>query len=329
MPLDAWHAVQGRTEFRNLLLGNGASCAVSPRFGYATLYRVAEQRGLLQPEDVALFQQFGTTNFEGILVHLSNARRVLESLGSATNVLRERYASVARTLGRAVAATHVRWVDCETKLESLGNALGAFQRVFSTNYDLLAYWSIMRVGEAVGFRDLFFDGNTFNPRNIVVQAGRPSLMFLHGAIHLRQTADGLTRKRAQQGATLLEQFEADAVAHPNEVPLIITGGNAGEKLRAIRSSDYLNHCYDLLGQEGSGLCVFGHSFSDVDQHITDRICANDNITDVAVSIYVRGVAPVVVDERVATVRRQLEGKQVHCFDSSTHPLGDQALAVND
>lgn len=322
MPLESWEDIQTNAPFHHLLLGNGASCAVSRCFCYDTLYDVALTNGMFTPQGLRLFEELRTTNFEMALGHLSKARLVLQCLGQGTQEVDACYTAVGRTLARAVAATHVPWVDCEGVLEAYQAVLGSYTRVFTTNYDLLPYWACMYGGNRFGFRDLFFNGTDFDPSNTDIRDGAPGMFFLHGALHLRQTARGSTVKRMQAGATLLTQFEQDEVAHPTDVPLIITGGDADDKLRGILASSYLHHCYRRLGRLRGSLCVFGHSFADCDKHITDCFKDNTELRTIAVSVYAQNRSNVAIEAEKARLMERLhaDGRRVCFFDSATHPL---------
>ena len=68
--------------------------------------------------------------------------------------------------------------------------------------------------------------------------------------------------------TLLGSFAINnTIKTLDDVPLFVTEGPTQDKLKTIRSSDYLSFCYDQLLGHGDGLCIFGHALGEQDSHI--------------------------------------------------------------
>src|SRR5690606_10460737 len=108
-----------------------------------------------------------------------------------------------------------------------------YHSVYSTNYDLLAYWAVMHAPEH--FDDRFGELATFDPHAPAAKATR--MLYLHGGMHLVKNLDGSVRKLLSSGSTLLGSFAINAL---DDVPLFICEGSSEEKLKIIRSSDYLS-----------------------------------------------------------------------------------------
>ena len=71
-------------EWKNLLLGNGFSINIWSRFGYGTLFEVAQMEEIdhhLTAQSLALFNHVGSANFEDVLRILYHAKLVDEQLG--------------------------------------------------------------------------------------------------------------------------------------------------------------------------------------------------------------------------------------------------------
>lgn len=68
-----------------LLLGNGASIAVSPTFGYGSLLSHARGAGTLKEDVQRLFDFFGTSDFELVLRIVWQTSNVNRSLQIPTN----------------------------------------------------------------------------------------------------------------------------------------------------------------------------------------------------------------------------------------------------
>lgn len=73
------------------------------------------------------------------------------------------------------------------------------------------------------------------------------------------------------------------------MPLFVNEGPSADKLKTIRSSDYLSFCYGKLLGHGEGLCIFGHALGEQDNHIVHALRqAKPQL--VAISIYPRSKA---------------------------------------
>ena len=98
--IESWEVVKERHPWTGLLVGNGASLAVWPQFGYTSLYSRAcssKQKPSLTADDQQLFQALESTgNFESVLSALSTSELVCKtlSLEHAYQSLRERHQSI-------------------------------------------------------------------------------------------------------------------------------------------------------------------------------------------------------------------------------------------
>jgi hypothetical protein len=110
------------------------------------------------------------------------------------------------------------------------------------------------------------------------------------------------------------------------VPLFINEGTVQEKLKTIRSSDYLSFCYEqLLSHEGA-LCIFGHDLGTQDQHLVDAIRQSRPAT-LAISVSGRSDGFIRQQKRRYSQLFDGSGVQLKFFAARTHPLGDPALSV--
>ena len=75
-----WDELVAEYRRGTILLGNGASIAVSPRFAYGSLLEHAQQNGLLTEDVGRLFDFFDTQDFELILRLVWQASNVNRSL---------------------------------------------------------------------------------------------------------------------------------------------------------------------------------------------------------------------------------------------------------
>jgi len=127
-----------------LLLGNGGSRAVWSGFNYASLFEDAKAHsGGFTADDLAVFSSLKTESFEQVLQALRTTVSTMWNLDrAAARRAHACYDSIREQLFRAVSRVHVDWSLCELSgvLGSIGAALHQYGVVFSTNYDLLAYW---------------------------------------------------------------------------------------------------------------------------------------------------------------------------------------------
>lgn len=324
--LSSWGEVARRAGWRALLFGNGLSQSVWRGFCYDSLYEQACQAGRLQRQDLGLFAQLGTSNFEVVLAALNAARTALRAFDSDGRVVDGHYRRLQRALGATVRASHVRrqYVPDQI-LASIKAVMLRHDVVFTTNYDLLAYWA-MGYEEAYGhLADLFWSTGAHGPcqfdaANARLREGATPLYYLHGALHLVVHGDGTSRKLTRTPPeTLLDKFEAPIEADPRARPLLVTEGAAKEKLRAIRDNAYLSHAYRKLCACELPLVVFGSSLGPGDRHLVAAINAHPE-RPVAVSIMAGLDRP----ERFALeaqFRGRLQTHDLFFFDCTTHPLG--------
>lgn len=313
-------------ESPSLLLGNGASRAVWDGFSYESLFDLAvDAMGhRLTDADLSLFHEFESTDFETILGAVHTARRVLSAIGGPPRDLEERYISIQLALRDAIGESHVPWNRLtEEILAELRSNYRKFARIYTTNYDLLTYWAVMSVPpDGSDFVDFFWaGGNYYDPWDVEVwYSTATQIFFPHGAIHLRRTSDGRTRKQVSHGGEgLLAAFQVPFTS--GETPLFVTEGAASEKERVIRSSDYLSFVLDEMSRDEQPLVVLGHGLGDQDLHVARAVATPVGRT-VAVGMRQPGA-----QLKKLHYARVLPGADLLFFDSTTHPLTSPKLRV--
>jgi hypothetical protein len=315
-----------------ILLGNGASRAVWEKFAYNSLFDLACQPSRdnhLTSEDVDLFQAMdSTTNFELVLSSLAVARRVNGLLGIETGKIERRYNSVRLALIQAVRDIHVPYdhVSEETK-RIIADTLSQHRQIFTTNYDLLPYWSTMN-SDRTKWKDCFWNaGCSFNILNCDSWDETTQIYYLHGALHLYHRPYGPTCKivGSDEDGNILSQFDVGE----DKIPLFISEGTSEQKMQAINSNDYLTHAFRTFCNCDRELVVFGHGLDSThDDHIVRAIAKMKPWKGVAVSIYPGDEAA------VTALMRRLENvwdrkTKLRFFDSTTHPLGAPQLQIRE
>ena len=333
MPIDAdlpvFDSLTG--PWTGILIGNGASRAVSSGFAYQSLFTVAQQASLSNPltvNGVSLFEAFDTTNFERVLSYLISARLINGILGVDIGPISTAYQSVRTALIQAVHAVHIQWEAIpEDTLLKIRAALKSYKFVYSTNYDLIAYWAVMK--DQTGFVDYFF-GPLFDASNTEVWGEDVTrLMFLHGALHLCRTNRGTLKRAGSWGGNILETFGDPVPDYPSAVPLFVSEGSSENKLASIRSNDYLSFVYGEFVSHSGGLVIVGQSLEPAhDQHLINAIRGRRG-RRLAVAIYRGSRTDIeIMNEKTSWLAR-FDGYDfsIDFFDSTTHPLGAPDLFV--
>lgn len=322
-----------------LLLGNGFSVACNPIFRYSSLYEAAVAAGLSDRAQ-AVFKRLGTTNFEGVMKLLEDSHWVARNYGLTQSTSESEMLAdvevIKRTLIAAVASNHLAHSGCVSDLQKqyASAFLAPFQAVFTTNYDLLAYWVSMS-GSKVLFQDGFREDDADREAPYVVFSERlgrnRGLLYLHGALHLH-LAHGELRKhcwsRTHRPLTQLVREGLDA----GNYPLFVAEGSAEQKLEQIQRVGYLWYCLDKLARIQSPLVVYGHSLGPSDQHIVDILIKNTDLATIYIGVHggngseasrsLRSVAERMIASRRTLIERRERGKplSVAFFASESAPV---------
>lgn len=324
--LEDWNTLNSRIGFPELLIGNGASLAVWRKFAYFSLFDEAQttRNRPLSASELSVFRALDTSNFEQVLSALKNSIRVNAALAINSSSPRHRYFAIKEALIHAVRSVHIPWSLMQAgHLARINSALRQYQTVYSGNYDLLNYWAVMQAPEA--FDDMFRGAEaTFDPGNCQHHGNATRLLYMHGGMHLVKNIDGSTRILNSSESTLLASF---AINQLGDIPLFVNEGSSADKLKAIRSSDYLSFCYSQLAQPKDRLCIFGHSLGAQDQHLIQAL-QQAGLKTLAISIYPHN--PLFITQQKQHYARLFAEQNVELrfFDALSHPLGDPALRIS-
>lgn len=148
-----------------LILGNGASMAVSSSFSYTNLFGKACNDSILNQTSKNLFETLQTTDFELVMNKLRQAYIINEVLQLDTdNVALHTYDNIRQSLIKTIKEIHVQYADAIFQIDNIRKFLEKFKTVISLNYDLLIYWAIMASNDRKPYKmkDCFtnhIDGN--------------------------------------------------------------------------------------------------------------------------------------------------------------------------
>jgi hypothetical protein len=316
----------------SLLLGNGFSVSYAPDiFSYNALHGFVDK--IDNPLLKALFQIVDTHDFERVMQQLDTFAALGGALG-IDDALKQRIETARDALKRslidAVRALHPEHVYTipEAKCVSCVNFLRLFLEskgsLFTTNYDLLLYWVLMRGGlpSTDGFgRDRESPDEYVPPEELEYSelrwgrnADGQNVHYIHGALPLFDTGVEIVKEEYAE-AYLLEQITKRIEG--GSYPVFVTAGDATQKLTHIRHNPYLQNSYEALASIKGSLVTFGFNFGTHDAHILAAIqrATKQPKPDRLWSIYIGAYS----DEdaaRAEGLAKQLKCK-VHVFDSST------------
>jgi hypothetical protein len=312
-----------------LLIGNGFSQNIWNKFAYKSLFDVAKSSndGLLHPlvnTELAVFSALQTTNFEQVLSTLGQATLVNSIFGLEAQTIQDSYERIKQALIEAVHHIHVPWESCEPALQEISDNLATYDAIYSTNYDLVVYWAMMQ--DSSKFTDYFFNGTSFDLGNTEVWGKVTKVLFVHGGLHLSKVRNG-TVKRKAGGLNLLDSFGMPLEHYGETVPLFVSEGTSDEKLQSIYANDYLSFAYGALGHHQGPLMIIGHSLDPTyDRHLLNAI-RNSQTKEFGITIYVGDRNAEAIAEEKAAWHARLPNRELHFFDSTTHPLASPSLNV--
>ncbi len=281
---------------RHLLLGNGFSIACrADIFHYGSLFGQADFSNV--PEVVAVFEALGTQDFEAAIRALENAAKILPAYvphgDAAIAKMLKHAAALKEILVQTIAGNHPhipsdipddKFWACRRFLSHFlaGDKPGC---VFTLNYDLLLYWTLMHDDMPfddpidLGINDGFGNDEDDPDADYVVWQGETNahsacVLFLHGALHLFDSGKELQKYTwVRKGVPLVDQAR-EALAR-DEYPLFVAEGTSAQKKTKIRHNAYLYQGFKQFTanvQQGKHcMFIFGHSLAENDDHILKRI----------------------------------------------------------
>lgn len=308
---------------RYLLLGNGFSISLFPKcFSYASLFTEAKENGLFEaaPEISKAFEALGTTDFEQVMEALKASVKLAPIYGHDTGKMASHAEMLKKILVNAIAGRHPsrpneiteeQYENCRAFLaEFIGINCGKalLGKVFTLNYDLLLYWTVLhdivsinRDGSGFTLRtdqELDHDDGFRAPEDnyeapyvawdqFHASHGQ-SLTFLHGALHLYEQDADLAKLSWERSGNKPLMQQIRLALDDEKYPLFVSEGTSASKVIRINRSAYLSKalrsfsgCCDT---KAAALFVIGHSLDSNDAHILKRI-KKGKISQLYVSVF--------------------------------------------
>lgn len=321
----------------HLLLGNGFSVAYDPSiFSYNALHDFVVN---IEDKDLsAILDVIETRNFEVIMQYLDSFAALIDAFGGNLALKKRVEAASARlkaSLLHAVKTLHPEHVFKipEEQGKVCANFLKGFLdtggNVYSTNYDLLLYWVLMRNSvlnhvDGCG-RELENSSDEFVPPEEQIWSDltwgkyreKQNVFYLHGALPFFDSGVAVLKEEYDVYNYLLQKISARM--EKGEYPIFVTAGDGQQKLKHITHNQYLTYCYDSFCEAEGSLVTYGFSFGQYDEHIIDAINRaakqGKKVPDKLWSIYIG----VYSDEDRKHVEK-IVGKfrcKVHIYDAKT------------
>lgn len=272
----------------HLLLGNGFSMAYDPTiFSYNALHDFVTK---LEDKDLStILGVIETRNFEVIMQYLDNCSALIAAFGGDSKL--KKRIDTARTklkksLLDAVKALHPEHVFKvpEEQSKACSNFLKVFLasggNIYSTNYDLLLYWVLLRnnlaqhgdgCGRELENADEFVQGDEQIWSGLIWGKNRDTqkMFYLHGALPFFDDGVAIIKEEYDSDNYLLQKISARM--EKGEYPIFVTAGDGKQKLKHIMHNRYLTHCYENFCEAEGSLVTFGFNFGPYDDHIIAAI----------------------------------------------------------
>lgn len=290
-------ALENSPNNRHLLLGNGFSIACRPdTFRYDKLYQRADFSSVSAFAQGS-FEALGTHDFEQVIQALKLSAQISNQYQvdpKTIDLIKKDAEALKEILVETISNNHP---DSPTEIteEEYDNChafLSHFPTIYTLNYDLLLYWTLMHSKEKGrkvddGFRAPSEDGWNQEPPDYVTwepwHSYKSNVKFLHGALHIFDEKI-LVKKYtwSRTGVRLITQIRE--ALRKDMFPIFVAEGTSNEKLERIRHNDFLNRAYRGFSEISGCLFIYGHSLASNDEHILERI-EQGKLSQLFVGIY--------------------------------------------
>lgn len=314
-----WEDIKDDFKAGSLILGNGASMAVSDKFGYDSLFDEAKKLDHLTKPVQKVFKSFDVEDFELVLRRLWQAKLVNRALKIEHGKVEESYQQVRTALIETVRDTHVSYQDAEEHLEHIYQFMKPFRKVVSLNYDLIVYWAAMygnnQIENESNKRNWFKD--CFNGQRVFAnwrEANDTLFVYPHGNLVLRHHEFSKVKKITVGKADDLLESILEKWVEKDLAPAFVCEGTQESKEQSISSCDYLEKIfYEVLPNLENNLVIYGWAMAEQDGHLLEQI-SKSKPKKVAVSVYQNDQV------FMGKVKKQLKGigvEKVQFFDSQS------------
>jgi hypothetical protein len=279
----------------HLLLGNGFSISWKPNiFKYESLYEKADFKKL-NPNIQSLFENLRTKDFELVMKALLTSSHVVRTYKSTAKTLIQKLENDAQELKNllvnTIASNHPESPNelTETEYSTCIQFLNNFKHIYTLNYDLLLYWTIMHNNaktQKANYDDGFRTPDSGKAEYVtweIEKTNQQNVFYLHGALHLFDEGSELQKYTwVNTGIKLIDQIKS--ALSKDYFPLFVSEGTSKEKKERIVHSNYLSRSFRSFSNIKHSLFIYGHSLAENDAHILDLI-PKGKLSKVFISIY--------------------------------------------
>ncbi len=235
-----------------------------------------------------LFEIIDNKNFELVMQQLDNFCEIATVFGADENLIKKIETASEQLRSSLIDAVkelhpeHVYTIPVEKSKKCytwLNEYLQNNGNIFTSNYDLLLYWVLMR-NESKKHSDGFGrdkESEAYVPSDEAeyseLRWGRnkktQNVHYLHGALQLFDQGIEIIKEEYDGLHNLIEVINSRM--DNKEYPIFVTAGNGKEKLKNIMHNKYLTFCYDKLSTITGSLVTFGFNFGEYDEHIIEAL----------------------------------------------------------
>lgn len=286
-PVDLVAAIRAQKDV-SIFLGNGCSIAAHKDFG-----EVYKRQNNATYD--ALTKEFNDSNIENLLFFLEITKRSLQALSqnkelalsqSAENLHRETV-KLKNQFISSLLDSHPARPDVlpDYKYKNCGNFLSLFKQIFTTNYDLLLYWTAQSHG---AMKKKFHDGFAVDTNNYLYwqENTQQNVFYLHGCFHvfskpyenkfvkLEAARNHLIEEVRNTLKGCQEQFlptHANDQSNRPYSPVVIVEGPYRHKDMSIRRNHFLDYARQQLENAQGAMMFYGYGCTKSDQHILSYI----------------------------------------------------------
>lgn len=291
---------------RNLFLGNGFSMAYDhKRFSFTNLLQSAVNNGIIVKDSEMhnIFKSLGTSDFENVIKLLESSSNVLSIYDSnSSNVINKLNLDSKALKNHLVDVVTNNHPEKATKIDedeylNCMDFLKVFERIFTLNYDLLLFWSLMKFNELkdqgtfqndedcrLVVSDGFGNSEEGDDTNYVIFKNNDSafyqtIHYLHGALHIFDNKSEIIKNTYSRTEKTLRQQTLENL-DKSIYPIFISEGTANQKKAKIIHNAYLNNSLKTLRtlsatdrkfKKENCLIIFGSMLKSNDEHIIEAI----------------------------------------------------------
>ena len=280
-----------------LLLGNGFSMAYDPhRFSFTHLLEKAVSEGLISKESplYKVFKEFSLSDFEEVIRMLENSAKIDLQYGlNNVDELKKDAKNLKKYLVKIITNNHPEKISdiSDEEYISCAKFISQYNEIYTLNYDLLLYWTTMKLDSFRHFPDLYptisstdfgsldindgfgNDEDDEDANYVVYQTERPysqRIHYLHGALHIFDKGNKIIKNTYSRTGEILK-FQTYRNLLKDIYPIFISEGTSEMKRRKILHNALLTHEYKSLTGKGGDLVIFGTVLKTNDEHIRKAV----------------------------------------------------------